>query len=156
MKKIYLCGAMGCYKDPNDYMKWRKTINDLFCDEAEIFDPSKYYNYEIKMHKTEKEIMIYDLYNLESSDVVILNLDNVNHSVGSIMEIITAKRLGIPIIAFGDINDVHPWIKECIFRHEDSMKDAVIYLNEYFVHSKTIIIRHFKDDVYIQNFRGDI
>lgn len=136
MKKIYLCGAMGCYDNPEEYMFWRRKIVSIYRDVADVFDQSEFYNYEHRMHKTEKEVMEYELYHLIRSDLIILNLDRVHESVGSIMEIAIANDHNIPIIAFGaedKMENLHPWIKECIFRHENNMPDVITYINKYFL-----------------------
>ena len=136
MKKIYLCGAMGCYENPEEYMFWRRKIVALYNDVADVFDPSEFYSYEEQMHKTEKEIMEYELYNLKRCDFVILNLDRIHESIGSIMEIAVANENNIPIIAFGSLDKyehLYPWLKECILRHETSMPETIEYINKYFL-----------------------
>ena len=136
MKKIYLCGAMGCYDNPEEYMFWRRKIASIYENIADVFDPSEFYNYEQRMHKTEKEVMEYEIYNLKKADLVILNTDRVHESIGSIMEIAIAKQNNIPILAFGNeekIDHLHPWIKECIFRYEINMPDAINYVDKYFL-----------------------
>ena len=138
MKKIYLAGAMGCYKDHYEYMLWRKCIEDALSDKANVFNPAYFYNYENKLHKTEKEIMDFELHNLRQSDVVVLNVGRIHESVGTIMEVSAAKELRIPIIAFGtenQINQLHPWLFNSVMRFETDINQLIAYIEKYFINT---------------------
>ena len=77
--------------------------------------------------------MEFDLYELRKSDVVVVNYGNPQ-SIGTAMELMLAKEYNIPVIAINkDGYELHPWIKECITRECDSMKEAVEYLVNYFL-----------------------
>lgn len=131
---------MACYENPDDYKKWRQDFfesefQNIYEKKIEIFDPTEFYNYECRLHKTESEIMEFDLYNVRTSSLVVVNLERIHESVGSIMEIATAKYLGIPIVAFGKTDNLHPWILECIMRYEDEMDSLICYIDKYFLNS---------------------
>lgn len=135
-KLIYLCGAMGCYDNPDDYKRWRteffeREFKNVYDGHASVFDPTEFYSYENKLHKSESEIMEYELYHIRKSDLIVVNLDRICESVGSIMEIATAKCSSIPIVAFGNADGVHPWILECIMRLEDDMDSLIQYIDKY-------------------------
>lgn len=138
--KIYLSGAIGCYeKSGSDYYKtWRKDVDDMFASSIDdCFDPTKFYSYNDSSY-TEKEVMRYDLKQLKNSDIVLVNLDSIDMSIGTAQEIFYAYLLDIPIIGF--IEDekstyIHPWIKEevdKIFVGENSKDDAVDYIKVYY------------------------
>lgn len=131
MKKIYLCGAMGCYENPDDYKVWRNNFVDVYSEYASIFNPPDFYNYEEELHKSEAEVMKFELHNLLLSDFVVVNLDRIHESVGSIMEICTAYRRGIPVIAFGDDSNLNPWLRECILRIEPDFESITKYIDSY-------------------------
>lgn len=137
--KIYLSGGMS-FLTWEEQTKWRRQVRDAIKygdydhnKNIVFFDPTQYYNFEEKQHKTEKEIMEFDLYNLRNSDLVIVNFNN-HGSIGTAMELMLAKELRIPIIAFGAKDkDVHPWLLECCTRVCDSMRDAVNHVAEFYL-----------------------
>ena len=142
-KKIYLSGAMGCYvgtEEENYPKKWRKEVEDLFNlsgNKFTVFNPIRFYNYDSGCN--EKEVMNYELRQLKNSDILLVNLKDIDSSVGTIQEILYAYILGIPIIAFlpSDTKEtfIHPWIHEQIdkcFYGEDLMESAVYYIVDYY------------------------
>lgn len=76
--------------------------------------------------------MNYFLHKVSKSDLLLVNLDNSNSSVGTGMEVQKAFDTGIPIIGFGTKN-IYPWIKEhCDIVFEDRF-DALVYIKEYYL-----------------------
>lgn len=69
---------------------------------------------------------------VKNSDIIIVNLDKADSSVGTIMELATAHNCGKPIIGYGKFEGHHPWIQEVIWRTEDSLEDVVYYISRYF------------------------
>lgn len=120
-----------------EYAGWRNKIADSFRYSAsvpDIFDPSKKYNYENIAHKTEKEIMRYELRQVLSSDLVILKLDGANTSVGTMFEVAYAFNNNIPIIGLAESGETyHPWLEEACDRIETSYEDIVEYISEYYL-----------------------
>ena len=82
--------------------------------------------------------MRYDLKQLKNSDIVLVNLDSIDMSIGTAQEIFYAYLLNIPIIGFIEDEEstyIHPWIKEevdKIFVGENSKDDAVDYIKVYY------------------------
>ena len=89
-KKIYLSGAMGCYlgtKEEGYAESWRKETEKEFQltnSNFNIFNPTRYYNYN--EHSDGKEVMRYELNQLKTSDILLVNLKDVDSSVGTIEE----------------------------------------------------------------------
>lgn len=141
VKSIYLAGAMGCFKDTPELMtEWRKQATKLLQHftgikdiKLEIINPVNYFNFDVKRHKTEIEVMDFDLWQVTHSDLILVNLDRVHDSPGTIIEIYEAKRNRIPVIVFGNSDNLHPWIRECINRIEDTLDDAVEYIYEFYM-----------------------
>lgn len=139
--KIYLSGAIGCYeKSGSDYHKvWRKDVIDAFFGVSidDCFDPTKFYSYNDSSY-TEKEVMRYDLKQLKNSDIVLVNLDSIDMSIGTAQEIFYAYLLNIPIIGFIEDEEstyIHPWVKEevdKIFVGENSKDEAIDYIKTYY------------------------
>lgn len=119
--------------------KWRQRIIDAINYQyeheknASFFNPVNFYNFEDKRHKSEKEVMEFDLYNLRNSDIVIVNFNN-EKSIGTAMELMLAKEYKIPVIAFGvNEKNIHPWLLECCTRVCDNLKEAVEYTVDFFL-----------------------
>ena len=137
---IYLAGKMaGLSKE--EMTEWRNMVSDQlykFADIAgkniKVVSPCDFYNFESKKQKNEKEVMQYDLSLVRKSDIIIVNTYQLNTSVGSIMEIYEAHRLGIPVIAYGvSYNSLHPWLKECITREEICAVDMCEYIKNFYM-----------------------
>lgn len=140
-KLVYLAGAMGCYKKDDNYpFAWRESVRQWFESYTDFrcFSPCDYYNYTIQAQKTEKEIMKYEFHWLLKSDVVLVNLKDLDKSIGTSDEILYAYQHDIPIIGFleeGNVEDIHPWKIEQIDRIEfgkHAMFNALSYINEYY------------------------
>lgn len=142
-KQIYLAGAIGCYgEDPYPY-QWRDEAKKFFKNyypEFEIFSPLDYYNYQNKNHKSEKEVMLYEMTAVQKSGIVLVNLKDLEKSLGTSDEILFAYLNRIPIIGFlenGNLSDIHPWKLEQINRvetGEDAMLNAMDYIANYYRH----------------------
>ena len=137
--KIYLSGSMSGISW-NEQTRWRKQFSEavVFGDydydkKVSFFDPTRFYNFEEKQHKSEYEIMEFDLYNLRNSDLVVVNFNNPN-SIGTAMELMLAKELHIPIIGLNkDKKELHPWLECCCNRMCDDMRELVSHVVEYYL-----------------------
>jgi nucleoside 2-deoxyribosyltransferase len=135
--KVYLSGSM-MNSSWEEQTRWRRQIRDaiLCCDcskNVHIFDPTQYYNYEEKLHKSEREVMEFELNALRKSDLVIVNLKNSN-SIGTAIELAIAKELRIPVIAFGiEDKEIHSWILECCTRVCDSMGELMVHIVDFYL-----------------------
>ena len=136
---IYLSGGMGNLSF-EEQSKWRQRIidainNNFDCEKKPyFFNPVNYYNFTEVRHRSEREIMEFDLNALRNSDLVIVNFNDPK-SIGTAMELMLAKERNIPIIGFG-VNGqaVHPWLLECCTRICDSFREmaehvVAFYLN---------------------------
>ena len=96
---------------------------------------------------TDKEIMQFDLNMVRQSDIVIANINGINESIGTAIEVYEANRLNIPVIAYANVPEIlehkrnnvifdkiHPWIKECLATnlmfHAD---DVVQYVKDFYM-----------------------
>lgn len=147
-KKIYLAGAIGCYKEnPDKATKWRSVVRGEITEKTlysnkedwDVFNPTYYYNYWNPSHRTEKEIIRFEFNQLRQSDVVLVNLKDLEKSLGTSDEILFSYLHGIPVIGFyedsDDISFVHPWKIEQIDRIEtgkDALQNAIEYILEYY------------------------
>lgn len=92
---------------------------------------------EEKRYQSEEEVEDYDLMHVISSDIIIVNLNGLNTSDGTKIELHEAKYNNkIPVIAFGDYGlykNLHPWIQRAITRVETTMEDTVNYIKDFYM-----------------------
>lgn len=140
--KIYLAGKMGglTFDEMNG---WRIKTRDKLIYAANFYDkqinvinPVLYYNFEEKRHQTEIEVEEFDLSHVISSDIIIVNLEGLKDSIGTIIELHNARyHHKIPVIAFGDktlYDNLHPWVKNDITRVENNINDVVKYIKDFY------------------------
>lgn len=137
--KIYLAGSM-CGSTWEEQTKWRQQVREAilfenyeYTKKPNFFNPTQFYNFEEKRHKSESEVMEFDLYNLRSSNLVVVNFNNPS-SIGTAMEIMLAKELRIPILGLNkDKKELHPWIECSCNRIFDGMRDLVNHIVEFYL-----------------------
>lgn len=140
---IYLAGKMSGLKF-EEMNGWRIIVKQQLrkvsmCTELntlKIINPVDYFNFEEKRYKSELEVMKYDLARVRNSDLIIVNLAGLDTSIGTIIECYEAYSLNIPILAFGsneDYEKLHPWIKCCITRYDDSYEECVEYVRDFYM-----------------------
>lgn len=127
----------------NEMNEWRVAAQNLFKEYSELTDtptqvinPVDFYNFERAAHKTEREVMVYDLMHVRTSDVVIVNLSRLNTSVGTCIELYQSHIQGTPIMAFGSVEDyekLHPWLKEMIHRCELRLIDVIDHIKDFYM-----------------------
>ena len=142
MKKIYTCGKMSGISFI-EQMMWRSRIeseikSSLDCGQSVKFiHPPLYYNYEENNHKTEREILEWEMTQVHDCDILIVNLDGIEDTTGSHMELGAVQginRFGdkhIFVVGLGKSDNLHPWIKESCIRIEEDYAKAAEYIVEY-------------------------
>lgn len=146
---IYLAGRMGGLTK-TEYNTWREVLRKKLEIAAEccnsiiqVINPADYFDFDNMEDHTDKEIMQFDLNMVRQSDIVIANINGINKSIGTAIEVYEANRLNIPVIAYSDVLDgkkgdifdkIHPWIKECLTTnlmfHAD---DVVQYVKDFYM-----------------------
>lgn len=143
MLKIYLAGKMSglTYDEMNE---WRKKMRDKLIEISSFYDkkvniinPVLYYNFEEKRHQSETEVEEFDLAHVISSDIIVVNLNGLSNSIGTIIELHDAHyHHKIPVIAFGDkkvYESLHPWVKNDITRVEKDIVSVVNYIRDFYM-----------------------
>lgn len=147
MKYVWLCGASEkvSFEDSNNWRKecvsWFKSFSKRF----RAWNPNDYYSYSERRHNSDLEILLFCLQKVTESKVILVNLDNIRMSVGSIVELAWAYLLRKPVIGFYEgykgkdddelRNAIHSWIYEFCWRIElgdESMLNALDYIEEYY------------------------
>lgn len=140
--KIYTAGKMTGLR-LKEQMQWRselcnsirELIDPSLC-KVEVFCPPLYYN--DNNFQSDNEVMEYDLARMKSSDIVVVNLDNLKTSIGTIMELATAKEHNMSggkhifVIGIGEKEEQHPWVRCCVHRFVSGTKEAAEFINEFF------------------------
>ena len=139
---IYEAGKMSGL-NLQQMLTWRIELTKELEDVAEIIgvkvnavNPVNYFNFVQKRHQTESEIMKFDLSKVKQSDIVIVNMDGLNTSIGTCIEIYEAYKREIPVLAFGSnklYEELHPWIQCCITRHDETYKETVNYIKDFYM-----------------------
>lgn len=149
MKKIYLAGCIGEYykdgKDRNYPEKWRKEVVEWFEKHSDSFyclDPMDFYRYDCNRHQSESEVMRFDLRLVREADIILVNLKDLDKSLGTSDEIFYAFINRKPVIGFYEVDEnvdvktlIHPWKVEEIDRIEygkDAMQKAIRYVRDFY------------------------
>lgn len=128
--KVYLSGAIK--KTSNEFQSWRDQCFDYnqYYNNLKFIDPNRYFNYTNKLPQTERQCLDLFMYQVEQSDILLVNLDHSCVSCGTLAEIEHAFCHNIPIIGFGKITDSwYKWASErcsVIFRE---LEMAISYIS---------------------------
>ena len=138
--KIYTAGKMSGLTF-SQQMKWRREVEcqlRMFSDKPlKFLHPPLYYNYETKLHKTEAEIKTWELNQIRDCDIVVVNLNEINSTVGTHFELgfIDAMNMfgnkHIYVVGIGDNKNLHPWIELSMLRIEPTIKEACSFICNY-------------------------
>lgn len=127
---VYLSGNVRNVDE--SFQCWRDTCLDYsqYYNNLNFIDPIKFFNYTNKKPKTDKQCLDLFIYMIENSNVILVNLDYSNSSIGTAMEIEHAFCKGIPIIGLGwDKLTWYNWIEQrCSIVFED-LEDAISYIS---------------------------
>lgn len=139
---IYLCGKMSglTYFEMTSWRNLFKSELNKYSDMANykvnVISPCDYFNFEEQRYQNEQEIMKFDLGLVRNSDIVIVNTNGLNTSIGSAIEIYEAWKNDIPVITYdenGDYKSVHPWLKCFITRTDSCMIDICEYIKDFYM-----------------------
>lgn len=141
MKKIYTAGKM-LGLTYQDQMSWRheaeREIERKSDELIKFIHPPLFYNYDTPTHKTEREVMDWDLSQVKDCDIIVVNLEGITESIGTHYELATANVINttsikhIYVIGFGNPGvELHPWIEQSLHRREDTLDAATDYICRY-------------------------
>lgn len=139
---IYLAGKMGGISKA-EMESWRNLVkaelekySDIANYKVNTISPCDYFNFNEQRYQNEQEIMKFDLSLVNNSDIVIVNTNGLNSSIGSAIEVYEAWKSGIPVIAYdenGDYKTIHPWLKCCITRVDSCVIDICEYIKDFYM-----------------------
>lgn len=126
---IYSAGAMTAYFRVGRFEeaeKWRIELKNKLKDlNIRIYDPTV--NFFDNIEYNNKTIVHQNRYYLDKSDLVVVNLENILRSPGTLYEIYRADFLEIPVIAFGNEAN-QPHIENSITQRFDTLDEVVEYI----------------------------
>ncbi len=146
--KIYTCGKMTGLSY-EEQMKWRNEFKKYLCKYIDLYGygnitrdiviiaPPNYYYNDCKP-SNQKEIQEWGINQVVDSDILLVNLDGLETSIGSLIEIGVAHGVNcsgnkhIYIVGIGELpDDIHPWIKNSFIHIEPNVKSAADYIAYY-------------------------
>lgn len=128
---VYLSGSI---KNVDlSFQNWReeclKAEKNGFFPNIKFIDPNSYFNYTDKPPKTDKQCLDLFMWLVDKCDILLINLDNSDCSIGSGMEVEHAYCYEIPIIAFGSKPTTwYKWIETRASVVFDTLGDALEYI----------------------------
>lgn len=136
---IYLAGPMS-YQSFEEQSKWRTQLKDAllyggydYVKKPVLFMPNNYYNFEEKQHKSEREVLNFDLNRLRNSDLVVALFNGIE-SVGTVMEVAIAYENRIPVLVLNMTGgQLHPWVQEMNTRECTDMKELVSHIVNFYL-----------------------
>lgn len=137
--QIYLAGKTGGLTQV-EANSWRNNVKNILenyeskrFNNIRVINPNDFFNYYKTLHKTHKQIKRFFMSQIDKSDLVIVNLNNSNSSVGTGQELEHARMKGIPIVGYGTEN-IYTWESEedcdVVFNTEE---ECVEYVLDYYL-----------------------
>lgn len=129
---IYLAGCMSYYyenSEPQKAERWRDIAKERLKDIGiSTFDPTLHYttnsSYDSNLMVQQNE------YYLKKTDIILVNLNDLDKSYGTIYELVYAHALEKPILAFGNSTIcVHPHLKHILQKYFRSLEEVLNFIN---------------------------
>lgn len=135
---VYEAGGMSGL-DFETMNAWRVNAKRLLRiasdNQIHIINPVNHYNFNMNPNTyTESEVKKFDLQMVKTSDLILVNLDLSNGSIGTAMELCMAHDVwDKPVIGYGKQKS-HPWFELCVTKRCETLEQAVDYIiNYYFI-----------------------
>lgn len=136
--KIYLAGGMSNLS-MEEQNTWRNKVRDDL-EEYECMywvkciNPVDYYNtFDSTTYDSDLEVMNFDLHKVKTSDLIILNFNNMK-SLGTMAELAIAWDRGIPIVGLNESRQqLHPWQYCMCHKIFNNMDDMLDYIKNYYL-----------------------
>lgn len=138
--RIYTAGRMTGLSS-EEQIAWRLHLeSELMSMKTHGFTviiPTMYYDpNDPDARERENEAKEWDLSQIANCDIVVVNLDGIEKSIGTHYElgfIDALRRSGktIYVIGVGGKKDLHPWIANSLFRWEPDIEAAAVYIAQY-------------------------
>ena len=139
---IYTAGGMGKF-GKNEFNKannWRvfckNTLENCDCDyKVRVCNPNDYFNFvdDEPKYSSQKEVMLFDLHKVRTSDLLIVNFNDMG-SLGTMCEVAIAYENKIPVIGLDtDGQLLHPWQIEMCNRIFTDINEMLDYIEDFYL-----------------------
>jgi nucleoside 2-deoxyribosyltransferase len=135
---IYTAGSLTYMKKIGEYEKaleWRDKLQSWSSDNGvKMFNPAQTflrenahnYSYNLIVHQNE--------FFLKASTIMVVQLDYIDYSPGTIFELAVFRQMGKPVIAFGGTQPHwSPHINSCISQYCKDIDDVIDVLSNMFL-----------------------
>lgn len=129
---IYLAGCMSYYYENSEPQKaehWRDIAKERLKDIGiSTFDPTLHYKAN---YLYDSDLMVQqNEYYLKKADIILVNLDDLDKSYGTIYELVYAHALGKPILAFGNSAILsHPHLKHASINRFCNLDEVLDFIS---------------------------
>jgi len=128
---IYEAGCLTHYyrnNEMNKAIEWRNKLDKWANNNnVETYNPAKTFLKEVNHTYDPRACVDQNEYYLSKCDIMVVNLDDIDFSPGSIYELVRFKDMRKPVIAFGT-KHWSPHINSCISNHCEDGIEGVIEL----------------------------
>ena len=134
---VYLAGA--CKFEHDGGKEWRTKAENIFkyISEAKdatikVINPTRYFDRDGSNTISNKQVKQFYLSRIRKCDLVLVNLERTNTSIGTAQELQFAVDNHIPIIGFNN-NDSYEWLPEdcdVIFK---GINEAINYIGDFYL-----------------------
>lgn len=130
IQNIFLSGCMSYYYDNNKpelAEDWRNKTIERLRDKFNIFNPCVNYNENINYES--RGIVYQNIAYLNKADIVILNVDHIGDSPGTLFELYASFFKHKPVISFGETPLLEqPHVNEAITMHFIDLDSTCDYI----------------------------
>jgi nucleoside 2-deoxyribosyltransferase len=149
---IYLAGPMTIHYDDSirnhaqrfskyheNVIKWRDDVENYLKEDVrdnniKIINPANGSYSCFESCNISKMIITKNMLDLKRTDLIIVDINHIKKSPGTIFELTYAFLNQIPVLAFGDdIDEVGPHIRHCITHHQLLLQDILYQIDYYLV-----------------------
>ena len=131
--KVYLSGSAKNVDE--QFQNWRQECYTCqligYYPSLKFINPLAHFDYKRNKPKTDKQCLDLFMWLVDKSDILLVNLDHSENSIGTAMEVEHAYCNNIPIIAFGKKeNTWYNWVVERASVVFDSLSSAIHYIDD--------------------------
>ena len=116
-----------------DITKKLEAVAEWSGKEVHIINPVNYFAYDENKHKTNKQVKEFFMNRISKCNLIIVNLNESDSSIGTAQETQYAVDHNIPVVGFGT-NNVYSWISEVDCQVAfDTMTEIIDYVRDYYL-----------------------
>lgn len=133
---VYLAGCMSYYEATGQLEKaieWRKVAQEKLEDLGyKVFNPMINYSRNRDFVKYDKKCVVdQNIVYLKKTDILLVNMEDIQHSPGTLFEIFYCYLNNIPVVAFNNVFSDYiskPHISESITFHAYTLENAIDFI----------------------------